>query len=210
MIDRLDREAKRVGVMLANFTCPSGELPSLISHSELSTLFHEFGHIMNSMSYQGEYALQSVTLNDFAEAMSSIFENWIWDYDVLKSFAEHYESGEVLPEETFQKMLTAKNVNSGLSAQRSVEYSVYDMMLYDRYDPENPMPTDAIWPYIGKQFVMPSYIEGTHTQASWIHVNTHPVYMYGYLWSDVYAQDMFTKFEENGLKDTATGFFTAS
>ncbi len=194
-----------VAMMLANFTRPSGELPSLISHSELSTLFHEFGHIMNMMSYQGDCALQSNTLNDFAEAMSSIFENWIWDYDVLKSFAEHYESGEVLPEETFQKMLAAKSVNSGLSAQRSVEYSVYDMMLYDRYDPENPMPTDAIWPYIGKQFVMPGYIEGTHTQASWIHVNTHPVYMYGYLWSDVYAQDMFTKFEENGLKDTATG-----
>ncbi len=194
-----------VAMMLANFTRPSGELPSLISHSELSTLFHEFGHIMNMMSYHGEYAQQSNTLNDFAEAMSSIFENWIWDYDVLKSFAEHYESGEVLPEETFQKMLAAKSVNSGLSAQRSVEYSVYDMMLYDRYDPENPIPTDDIWPLIGEQFVMPSYIEGTHTQASWIHVNTHPVYMYGYLWSDVYAQDMFTKFEENGLKDTATG-----
>ena len=194
-----------VAMMLGNFTRPSGELPSLISHSELSTLFHEFGHIMNNMSYAGQYALQSNTLADFAEAMSSIFENWIWDYDVLKSFAEHYESGEVLPEETFQKMLAAKSVNSGLSAQRTVEFSVYDMMLYDRYDPENPMPTDDIWPYIGEQFVQPSYIEGTHAQASWIHVNTHPVYMYGYLWSDVYAQDMFTQFEENGLKDTATG-----
>jgi len=194
-----------VAMMLGNFTRPSGELPSLISHSELRTLFHEFGHIMNSVSYAGQYALQSNTLADFAEAMSSIFENWIWDYDVLKSFAEHYESGEVLPEETFQKMLAAKSVNSGLSAQRTVEFSVYDMMLYDRYDPENPMPTDDIWPYIGEQFVQPSYIEGTHAQASWIHVNTHPVYMYGYLWSDVYAQDMFTKFEENGLKDTETG-----
>lgn len=194
-----------VAMMLGNFTRPSGELPSLISHSELSILFHEFGHIMNSLSYAGQYALQSITLADFAEAMSSIFENWIWDYDVLKTFAEHYESGEVLPEETFQKMLAAKSVNSGLSAQRSVEFSVYDMMLYDRYDPENPMPTDDIWPYIGEQFVQPSYIAGTHAQASWIHVNTHPVYMYGYLWSDVYAQDMFTQFEENGLKDTATG-----
>ncbi len=153
-----------VAMMLANFTRPSGELPSLVSHSELRTLFHEFGHIMNMMSYQGQYALQSNTLSDFAEAMSSIFENWIWDYDVLKSFAEHYESGEVLPEETFQKMLAAKNVNSGLSAQRSVEFSVYDMMLYDRYDPEKPMPTDDIWPYIGKQFVQPGYIEGTHTR----------------------------------------------
>ena len=194
-----------VAMMLANFTRPLGELPSLISHGELRTLFHEFGHVMNMMSYKGQYAIQSETLNDFGEAMSAIFENWIWDYGVVKSFAAHYQSGEVLPEEIFQKMLEARTVNSGLAAQRMLERSVYDMMLYNRYDPENPMPTDDIWPYIGQRFVQSRYIEGTHEQASWIHVNTHPVYMYGYLWSDVYAEDMFTQFEQNGLRDTETG-----
>ena len=202
---RADGYEVPVGMMLCNFTRPSGELPSLISHSELSTLFHEFGHVMNMMSFNGEYALQSDTLNDFAEAMSSIFENWIWDYDVLKGLATHYESGEVLPEEVFNNMFAAKIVTSGLTAQRSVEGAVYDMMLYDRYDPDNPMSTDAIWPYIGEQFVFSRHIDDTHPQASWIHVNTHPVYVYGYLWSDVYAQDMFTQFEENGLRDTETG-----
>ena len=137
--------------------------------------------------------------------MSQIFENWIWDNETLSSFAKHYQTGEVLPKETFDNMLAARNLSSGLSIQGSMRACMYDMMLYDKYDPENPMPTDEIWKELDKQFAMPRYIEGTHPQASWIHINTHPVYMYGYTWSKVYAQDMFTEFEKNGLKDTETG-----
>jgi Zn-dependent oligopeptidase len=194
-----------VAMLLGNFTRPTEKLPSLISHSELNTLFHEFGHIMADMSYKGRYSLQSESRADFAEAMSQIFENWIWDYDVLKTFAKHYETGEVLPEETLQKMLAAKNVSSGLSAQRSLESAVYDMTLYNKYNADDPMPTDDIWGANAGRFVYSSYIAGTHPQASWIHINTHPVYYYGYLWSEVYAQDMFTQFEEHGLKDSKTG-----
>jgi Zn-dependent oligopeptidase len=194
-----------VAMLLGNFTPASDELPSLVSHAELSTLFHEFGHIAASMAFSGKYAMQNGSLPDFGEAMSQIFENWIWDYDILKTFAMHYETGEVLPEETFQNMLAAKNLISGISAQGSVQYSMYDMELYNRYDPADPTPTDDIWRQLAERFVYSSYIEGTHPQAAWIHINTHPTYMYGYLWSRVYAQDMFTRFEENGLLDTETG-----
>lgn len=194
-----------VSMLLGNFTRPTADLPSLITHSELNTLFHEFGHIMADMSYKGRYSLQSNSRADFAEAMSQIFENWIWDYDVLKSFAKHYETGEVLPQEMLQKMLAAKNVSSGLSAQRSLESAVYDMTLYNKYDAADPMPTDDIWGANAHRFVYSNYIAGTHPQANWIHINTHPVYYYGYLWSEVYAQDMFTQFEKNGLRDRATG-----
>ena len=83
---------------------------------------------------------------------------------------------------------------------------MYDMNLYDKYNPSNPVSTDKLWQDIDEQLgVMKSYVPGTHKQASWIHINTHPVYMYGYLWSEVYAQDMFTLFEKNGLRDTKTG-----
>ena len=163
-----------VAMLLGNFTPASDELPSLVSHAELNTLFHEF-------------------------------ENWIWDYDILETFAVHYETGEVLPEETFENMLAAKNLISGIGAQSSVRLSMYDMELYNRYDPENPTPTDELWRQLADRFVYSSYIEGTHPQAAWIHINTHPTYYYGYLWSRVYAQDMFTQFEENGLLDTETG-----
>lgn len=70
---------------------------------------------------------------------------------------------------------------------------------------KDPMPTDDIWQEIDERFVGSTYVEGTHPQASWIYINTHPVYMYGYLWSRVYAQDMFTQFEADGLRDTTAG-----
>ncbi|MBC3846757.1 Zn-dependent oligopeptidase [Winogradskyella echinorum] len=195
-----------VAMLLGNFTMGTDKLPSMITHNELSTLFHEFGHIMDSMSYSGEYSLQADTKSDFVEAMSQIFENWIWDYDILSSFAKHYETGEVLPKELFDNMVKAKNVSSGISAQRSLRSCIYDMNLYDKYNPEKPLDTDQLWRDIDKQLgVMDWYVEGTHPQGSWIHINTHPVYYYGYLWSEVYAQDMFTVFKKNGLRDQKTG-----
>ncbi|WP_338733401.1 M3 family metallopeptidase [Mangrovimonas cancribranchiae] len=195
-----------VAMMLCNFTKPTEELPSLITHDELETLFHEFGHIMDGMSYEGEFSLQSDSKTDFTEAMSQIFENWIWDYNILSSFAKHYETGEVLPKELFDNMVKAKNVSSGLAAQSSLRLCTYDMNLYDKYNPENPFDTDQLWKDIDAQLgVMDWYIEGTHPQSCWIHINTHPVYYYGYLWSEVYAQDMFAVFEKNGLRDQETG-----
>lgn len=195
-----------VKMLLGNFTRPTDQLPSLLSHSELNTLFHEFGHIMDGISYQGEFAIQADSKSDFVEAMSQIFENWIWDYDILSSFAHHYETGEVLPKETYDKMLSAKNITSGISAISSLRLCTYDLMLYDKYDPENPFNTDDLWKKIDADLgVMPNYVDGTHQQACWIHINTHPVYYYGYLWSEVYSEDMFTEFEKNGLLDQETG-----
>ena len=194
-----------VCMLLANFPSPTETLPSMLSHGELSTLFHEFGHIMDNMSYNGEFASQSGSKEDFAEAMSQIFENWIWDYDMLSIFAKHYETGEVLPREMFDNMQNAKNITSGLDAQGSLRSCVYDMVLYDSFDPGAGLDTDELWRIIDKQMALPMYIEGTHPQANWIHINTHPTYYYGYLWAEVFAQDMFTVFEKNGLTDTQTG-----
>jgi thimet oligopeptidase len=193
------------GMLLGNFTRPTGELPSLVTHGELQLLFHEFGHIMDFVAYKGEFSLQSESRSDFREAMSQIFENWIWDYDVLRSFARHYATGEVLPRELFNNMLAARNLSSGLSAQNGLRSAVYDLTLYDRYDPAAPIDTNELWKAIAPRFVYAPYVEGTHPQASWIHINTHPVYYYGYFWSAVYAADMFTEFEANGLWDQETG-----
>lgn len=193
-------------MLLGNFTRPTESLPSLLSHDELSTLFHEFGHIMDQMAYEGEYSLQSNSKSDFTEAMSQIFENWIWDYETVSTFAKHYETGEALPKETFDNMLKAKNVSSGYSAISSLRKCMYDLNLYNLYDPNDKVATDDIWKKLDSELdIMDFYVTGTHKQASWIHINTHPVYYYGYLWSDVYAQDMFSVFEKNGLQDQATG-----
>lgn len=195
-----------VSMLLGNFTRPTKSQPSLLSQRELNTLFHEFGHIVNEMAYHGEFSSQSNSKSDFVESMSQLFENWIWDYDILSSFAKHYQTGEVLPKATFDKLLKAKNLSSGLNLIGSLRNCMYDMNLYDRYNPSKPLNTDKLWQNVDKQLgVIKSYVPGTHKQAAWIHINTHPVYMYGYLWSEVYAQDMFTLFEKNGLRDTKTG-----
>lgn len=193
-------------MLLGNFTRPTEELPSLLSFKELNTLFHEFGHIMDAMSYKGEFSLQAGAKADFIESMSQIFENWTMDYQTLSTFAKHYDTGEVLPEEIFNKLKASQNVCSGYHTLSSLRKCYYDMYLYDRYDPENPFDTDELWKTIDKELGLEGlYVEGTHPQASWIHINTHPVYYYGYLWSEVYAQDMFTIFKENGLDNQETG-----
>lgn len=205
---RLTKEGYEVPVkmLLGNFTRATDKLPSLLSYGELNTLFHEFGHIMDGVSYEGEFSAQAGSKRDFAEAMSQIFENWIADYDILSSFAKHYETGEVFPKELFDNMKESKNLSSGMGAQRSLRSCLYDLNLYDKYDPKVGLDTDELWRQIDKEMgVIPRYIEGTHPQGSWIHINTHPVYYYGYLWSEVYAQDMFTEFEKNGLLDAETG-----
>lgn len=193
-------------MLLGNFTRPTDELPSLLSFKELNTLFHEFGHIMDAMSYKGDYMGLSSAKSDFIESMSQIFENWTMDYATLSTFAKHYKTGEVLPKEMFENMQNAKNVSTGYHAISSLRRCIYDLNLYDKFNPEVALDTDELWRTIDKQLAVADlYVEGTHPQASWIHINTHPVYYYGYLWSEVYAQDMFTIFEENGLTDQATG-----
>jgi len=192
-------------MLLGNFTRPTDDLPSLLSFKELNTLFHEFGHIIDGLSYKGEFALQASSKTDFIESMSQIFENWTMDYEMLSSFAKHYKTGEVLPKELFDNMVKAKNVSSGYKALSSLRNCFYDMNLYDKYDPEQGLDSDGLWKKIDKELGMSIYVDGTHPQASWIHINTHPVYYYGYLWAEVYAQDMYTAFEKNGLTDAATG-----
>lgn len=195
-----------VAMLLGNFSRPTKTQPSLLSFQELNTLFHEFGHIMNSMAWHGEFSSQFNSKDDFGEAMSQMFENWLWDYEMIASISKHYKTGEKLPKATFNKLLEAKNLSSGYSALNAVRRCYYDMNLYDKYDPAAPVNTDKLWQDIDRQLGFPGlHVEGTHLQASWIHINTHPVYMYGYLWSEVYAQDMFSVFEKNGLLDTATG-----
>ncbi len=195
-----------VAMLLGNFTKSTKTQPSLLNQKELRTLFHEFGHIMNYMSYKGPYSSQSDSKADFGEAMSQIFENWILDYNTISTFAKNYKTGEVLPKATFERLLNSKKVGSGVASIQTLTRCLYDMNLYDKYNAAAPVNTDDIWRTIDKQLdVIDFYPKGTHYQANWIHVNTHPVYMYGYLWSEVFAMDMFTEFEKNGLTDTKTG-----
>lgn len=193
--------------LVCNFPSPTEDTPSLMPHSQVNTFFHEFGHVLHHMNTTAELISQSGTSvsRDFVEAPSQIFENWTWNYEALKLFAKHHETREVLPEALFNKMLAAKNVGSGMGATRQVFLGSYDMYLHDKFDPNGEeSTTDVLRDMTAEMRIIP-YVEGTHFQCAFGHLNGYGSSYYGYMWSKVYAQDMFSVFEENGILDKETG-----
>jgi thimet oligopeptidase len=176
-------------------------------HSEVGTFFHEFGHVLHNMLTQSELSSYSGTAvaRDFVEAPSQIFENWAWSYDALKLFARHYKTNEVLPASLYEKMRAAKNVGSGLSTLQQVFYGLFDLTLHDGYDPNGAQTTTDVLRKLQNEITLYPYLEGTNFQAAFGHLTGYAAGYYGYLWSEVYAQDMFSVFETNGIMDQATG-----
>jgi thimet oligopeptidase len=196
-----------VASLVCNFPSATETQPSLLLHSEVLTVFHEFGHVLHNGLTQAELASFSGTsvARDFVEAPSQIFENWVWNYDALKLFAKHYKTGEILPEELYQKMKAAKYAGSGLATLQQIFYGLIDMTLHDQYDPEGNISTTEIVKQLQNEVTLYPYLEGTNMQASFGHLMGYAAGYYGYLWSNVYAQDMFSVFEQNGIMDKNTG-----
>ncbi len=193
--------------LVCNFPRPTANKPSLMPHNQVNTFFHEFGHVLHQMLTTANLYSQSGTnvSRDFVEAPSQIFENWVWNYDALKLFAKHYETREIMPKELFDKMLSAKNVGSGMAASGQVFLGTYDMTLHDKYDPNGSETTTDVLQKVQADISLIKYVEGTHFQTAFGHLNGYGASYYGYLWSMVYAQDMFSVFDENGILDTNTG-----
>ncbi|WP_026462036.1 M3 family metallopeptidase [Adhaeribacter aquaticus] len=193
--------------LLCNFNAPTADKPALLTHAQAETFFHEFGHVLHNMLTKAELASQSGTSvkRDFVEAPSQIFENWVWDYNSLKLFAKHYKTGEVLPQSLYQNMLASRNVGSGLAASAQILYGTLDMTLHDKYDPNSPQTTTDILKEVYNRIMPYSFVEGTNFQAAFGHLTGYGASYYGYLWSKVYAEDMFSVFEKNGIMDQKTG-----
>ncbi len=191
--------------LVCNFPAPTEDRPALMPHGQVETLFHEFGHVLHVMLSKAELSAQAGTsvARDFVEAPSQIFENWTWNYDALKLFTKHYETGEVLPESLFNKMVASKNVGSGMQLQRQIFYGMYDFSLYDLKG--EGRSTDEIALDLHEKVLLYPFPENTHFQAAFGHLDGYGASYYGYLWSKVFAQDMFSIFEKNGVLDAETG-----
>ncbi|TGE13792.1 M3 family metallopeptidase [Hymenobacter elongatus] len=194
-------------VLLCNFNAPTPGKPALMSHSQTVTFFHEFGHVMHNLLTTAELSSQSGTSvkRDFVEAPSQILENWAWNYDALKTFAKHYQTGEVLPKALYDKMWAARNVGSGIAASQQILYGTLDMTLHDKFDPNGTETTTDVMKRLQNQITPFAYLEGTNMQASFGHLTGYGAGYYGYMWSKVYAEDMFSVFEKNGIMDQKTG-----
>ena len=196
-----------VATLVCNFPEPTKDVPSLLTHNEVETFFHEFGHVLHSVLTKTKLSAQAGTsvAIDFVEAPSQFLENWVWNYDALKLFAKHYKTGEVLPKELFDKMLAAKNVGSGLANTQQVFYGLIDFTLHDKYDPTSSKTTTEIVKELQEKVTLYPFLDGTHLQAAFGHLMGYAAGYYSYLWALVYAQDMFSVFEKNGVMDVKTG-----
>jgi thimet oligopeptidase len=196
-----------VAALICNFNSPTADKPALLTHQQSITFFHEFGHVLHNMLTTAEFSTVSgtSTKRDFVEAPSQIFENWVWSYDVLKLFAKHYKTGEVLPKSMYDKMIASRNVGSGIAASAQIFYGVVDMTLHDKYDPEGTKTTTDVVKELTNSIMPYQYLEGTNFHAAFGHLNGYGASYYGYLWSKVYAEDMFSVFEKTGILNPATG-----
>lgn len=202
-----EKYQKPVAALVCNFPKASGGSPALLSHREVETFFHEFGHVLHNLMTTAPLVGMSGTnvARDFVEAPSQIFENWTWEYESLKLFAKHYKTGEVIPRTTFDKMVAAKNVGSGIAALRQVFFGYIDMTLHDKYDPESNQSINEIVKNLQNEITLFPFIDGTHFECSFGHLNGYGAGYYGYLWARVYSDDMFSKFKEQGIMNAEIG-----
>ncbi|MHA1137662.1 MAG: M3 family metallopeptidase [Candidatus Thorarchaeota archaeon] len=191
--------------MVANFQKPTENQPSLLTHSEVETFFHEFGHLMHVITNQASYARFGLdgVLPDFIEVPSMLLENWAWKEDVLKLLSGHYKDPDKkLPSELLDRMLKAKLLDVGAFTLRQVFFSLIDMY----YHTEPVEDTTAKWYELFSEITGFDLMPDTTPDASFGHLmGGYQAGYYGYQWSKVYAEDVFTKFEENGYLDEKTG-----
>ncbi len=191
-----------ISAIVANFTKPTESSPSLLRHTEVVTLFHEFGHILHQTLTTSRYSRFSGTRveRDFVEAPSQMLEHWCWQPDMLSSFSRHHETGDPLPASLISRMMEAKHTSSAIATLRQVYFSRLDLA----YHSESGRGTDEIarelHPITGFPFP-----EDTHFQAGFGHLFGYDAGYYGYLWSRVFGDDMFTRFEAPGASVSGIG-----
>ena len=194
-----------LAALVCNFTKPTKDAPSLLSHDEVETFFHEFGHCLHTIlteSKYGEFSGTSVA-RDFVEAPSQMFEHWVWDARVLKTFARHYKTGAEFPDELLAGMVKAKYLGSGMKAEHQIYYGMVDMTYH--LDPSGKVDTTKVGLDLYEEIELYDSVPGTHFQAAFGHLTGYQAGYYGYLWSLVYAEDMFQRFQELGMLSPKAG-----
>ena len=197
---------KPAAAIVANFPKPGGDLPSLMKFDDLVTMFHEFGHVTHNIFTKAKYGKFSGTSvsRDFVEVPSQILENWAYSKEVLKVVSGHYKNpSEKLPDETIEKLIAAKNMDSGLANLRQLFFSILDMKYHTL---EGEVDTTDLYRKLMKEISLISMMDGSHPQASFGHLmGGYEAGYYGYLWAKVITMDLFSVFEKDGIMNTETG-----
>ncbi len=199
-----------VAYLTCNFTPPMDGQPSLLTHDEVITLFHEFGHGLHHMLTRVDTpsvaGINGVAW-DAVELPSQLMENWCWERDALALVSGHHQSGEALPEALFQRMQAARHFQSAMRMLRQLEFALVDMRLHNEYQPGHGSRADEILAQVREQVAVvkaPAFNRYLH---SFTHVFSggYAAGYYSYKWAEVLSADAFSLFEENGIFDAATG-----
>jgi len=192
-------------VLICNFTQPTPIDPSLMSHDDagVETLLHEFGHVMHGLLSGRRWQRQNGfgVAGDFVEALSQIFEYWVWDERSLAKLSGHYQTGQPIPVELLQKLLAARNHQQARGYRVQAVRSLYDLIIHNQQP--NTVVSGAHLAKLYRDMRLDydgvDLPESSLFPAGWSHMADYDARYYGYLWSKVYAADMFTRFTHNPL-----------
>jgi Zn-dependent oligopeptidase len=195
-----------MSVLVTNFNAPVGGKPALLSVNEVTTLFHEFGHVMHASLTTAKYAALAGTnvATDFVEAPSQMLENWVFRPEVLaKISSDPSAPGKPIPEAIQKKIIEARKFDAGIKYSRQVFLGTFDFAIHTNGPKVN---TDAVAKKLWKA-IMGTVQDGKERfPASFGHMmGGYDGGYYGYLWSEVFAADMFTRFEKEGVLNPSVG-----
>lgn len=208
------RTAKGIQIPVAylncNFASPLGGKPALFTHDEVITLFHEFGHglhhLLTEVEELGVSGINGVEW-DAVELPSQFMENFCWEWDVLQGMTRHSETGKKLPRDLYDKMIAAKNFQSGLQMLRQIEFSLFDLRLHSDYDADGTQSVQELLDEVRKEVavLIPPSFNRFQNSFSHIFAGGYAAGYYSYKWAEVLSADAYSLFEENGILNTATG-----
>ncbi len=199
-----------VAYLNCNFPGPVGGKPALFTHDDVITLFHEFGHglhhLLTRIEDLGVAGINGVEW-DAVELPSQFMENFCWEWDVLKRMTRHVDSGQSLPRDLYDKMLAAKNFQSGLATLRQIEFALFDMRLHSEFDPASGRAVLDLLAEVRREVAvqMPPAWNRFANSFSHIFAGGYAAGYYSYKWAEVLSADAYSLFEEKGVLDPEAG-----
>ena len=198
-----------LALIVGNVSPPEDGQPALLTHREVETVFHEFGHLLHHVLSRVEVPALGGTRvpSDWVELPSQIMENWTWERPALDLFARHWKTGEAIPEDLFRKMHAARTFMGAYQQMRQLSFGTVDLELHVRFDPASDGDPVERAQRVFERFHPHPHFAHDHFITSFSHIFSggYAAGYYSYLWSEVLEADAFSRFRENGLFDRETG-----